>query len=383
MGKTMNSTRAGTRWLLAGCGVLSLGLSGPAAAAPAQTPTAVGPPLTVVHQFGDDFRLVGIGVSKTGRVFATAPSARARGGLSMVEVDTRTRHPRPYPNAAWNEIRPEADGKPEWGLVQALWDDANDHLWALDTGIARGNSPIAPKLVEFDLRTNQPIRTYAFEGVVTIKDALNDVRVDVRHRTAYLTAAGNRGGIVVLDLATGRSRLVLAGDRSAVADPKQHLMIGDHEARRPDGSPVVIQTDGVALSPDARWLYYRPLTDHNYWRVPTAALRDASLSPADLSRQVQYLGSAALSGGLIMDKAGTLFAGDVEHATVVALTLDGDHLTSRVFVRAPGQLAWADGFAISGRYLYIADSHLNEVAFKNHLPLSGPFTIFKVKLPPE
>ena len=38
--------------------------------------------------------------------------------------------------------------------------------------------------------------------------------------------------------------------------------------------------------------------------------------------------------------------------------------------------------AISGGDLYISDSHLNEVAFKNNLPRSGPFTIFKVKLPP-
>ena len=373
----MSWVRARMRRFLAACALAALAVFGSAAAAP----PAEGPPLTVVHQFGDDFRLVGIGVSKTGRVFATAPSARARGGLSMVEVDTRTGQVKPYPDAAWNRIRPEADGKPEWGLVQALWDDANDHLWALDTGIARAASPIPPKLVEFDLRTNQPIRVYTFDGVVTIKDALNDVRVDVPHNTAYLTVAGNRGGIVVLDLASGRSRLVLAGDRSAVADPKQHLMIGGQEAMRSDGSSVVIQTDGVALSPDAKWLYYRPLTDHNYWRIPTAALRDASLSPEALSRQVQYLGLAALSGGLIMDKAGTLFAGDVEHATVVALTLHGDRLTSRVFVRAPGQLAWADGFAISGGDLYIADSHLNELAFRNHLPRSGPFTIFKVKLP--
>jgi sugar lactone lactonase YvrE len=373
------------RWLLAAIALVAL--SPPVIAATVTTPPArpagsVGPALTVVHQFGEDFRLVGIGVSKTGRVFATAPTARARGGLSMVEVDTGTDKVTPYPDAAWNTIRPEADGKPEWGLVQALWDDADDHLWALDTGIARGNSPIPPKLVEFDLKTNQPIRIYTFEDSVTIKDALNDVRIDVPHRTAYLTAAGNRGGIVVLDLNSGHSRLVLAGDRSAVADPHQHLMIGDQQALRPDGSPVVIQTDGIALSPDTRWLYYRPLNDHNYWRVPTAALRDPSLGEAALSRKVQYLGSAAMSGGLIMDRAGTLFAGDIEHATVVALTLHGTHMTSRVFVRAPGELAWADGFAISGGDLYISDSHLNEVAFKNDLPRSGPFTIFKVKLPP-
>ena len=349
----------------------------------AAPPTAVGPALTVVHQFGDDFHLVGVGVSKTGRVFATAPTARGRGGLSMVEIDTKTDTVSPYPDAAWNAIRPAADGKPEWGLVQALWDDSADHLWALDTGIERGTTPIPPKLVEFDLKTNQPIRTYTFEDSVTIKDALNDVRIDLPHKTAYLTAAGNRGGIVVLDLASGHSRLVLAGDRSAVGDPKQHLMIGDQEALKPDGSAVVIQTDGVALSPDAQWLYYRPLTDHNYWRVPTASLRDAKLAPAALSAKVQLLGTAAISGGLIMDRAGTLFAGDIEHATVVALTLEGRRLASRVFVSAPGRLSWADGFAISGGDLYISDSHLNEVAFKNDLPRSGPFTIFKVKLPPH
>ena len=362
--------------------ILMLCLPVLAAAAPAPGAKAVGPALTVVHEFGDDFPLVGIGVSKAGRVFASAPTARAHGGISMVEIDTKTGQVAPYPDAGWNAIRPQADGKPEWGLVQALWDDAQDHLWALDTGIARGDSPIPPKLVEFDLKTNQPIRTYGFEGSVTIKDALNDVRVDLLHQTAYLTAAGNRGGIVVLDLKSGRSSLVLAGDRSTVADPRQHLMIGNQEALKPDGSPVVINTDGIALSPDTRWLYYRPLNDHNYWRVPTAALRDPRLSDAALSRRVQYLGTAAMSGGLIMDKAGTLFAGDVENATVVALTLRGTNMISRVFVRAPGQLSWADGFAISGGELYISDSHLNEVAFKNDRPRSGPFTIFKVKLPP-
>ena len=278
-------------------------------------------------------------------------------------------------------MRDAPDGKPEWGLVQALWDDTSDHLWALDTGVADSKNPIAPKLVEFDLATNQPIHTYTFEGTISVVDALNDVRVDVKNHAAYLTAAGHDGGIVVLDLDSGHSRLVLANDRSAVPSPGEHLMIGNQPAVFPNGSQVVIRTDGIALSPDARWLYYRPLNDHNYWRVETASLRDASLSAAALSKQVQFLGKGAMSGGLIMDRRGTLYAGDIEHATVVAFTIKDKAMTSRVFVKAPGELAWADGFAISGNDLYIADSHLNEVAFKNDLPRSGPFTIFKVRLP--
>jgi sugar lactone lactonase YvrE len=143
-----------------------------------------------------------------------------------------------------------------------------------------------------------------------------------------------------------------------------------------------IQADGIALSPDARWLYYRPLTDHNYWRVPTSALRDARLPDTELAKKVEYLGSSVLSGGLIMDENGTLYGGDLENRTVVSLNLtSANRLTSKVFVSDPSQLSWADGFAISGGYLYIADSHLWEIAFKNNLPRSGPFTIFKVKLP--
>jgi sugar lactone lactonase YvrE len=226
------------------------------------------------------------------------------------------------------------------------------------------------------------LRQYDFKGVVSAKDSLNDVRIDTVNNYAYLTNAGNKGSLVVLDLKTGEARQVLVGDHSTFADPSQHLMIGNEVALRPDGSVVAIHADGIALSPDAQWLYYRPLTDHNYWRVPTLALRDAKLTDAELSGKVEYLGSSVLSGGLIMDASGTLYGGDLEHRTVVALTLRPDHkLSSKVFVSDPSKLSWADGFAISGGYLYIADSRLWEVAFKNSLPRSGPFTILRVRLP--
>ncbi|WP_197086953.1 L-dopachrome tautomerase-related protein [Bradyrhizobium sp. LTSPM299] len=349
----------------------------------AQGSGRVGPPLEAVKTFGDDFRLVGIGVSAKGRVFATAPSSDVRSHFSMVEVDPKTGAITPYPDAAWNKFNEQGDGRSEWISVQALWVDRLDHLWALDSSLSKVDQRrLPPKLVEFDLSSNRVIRQYDFNGVVSAKDSLNDVRVDTVHDYAYLTNAGNEGSLVVLDLKTGVARQVLVGDRSTFADPSQHLMIGNEVALRPDGSVRATQADGIALSPDAQWLYYRPLTDHNYWRVPTSALRDAKLSEAELAGKVDYLGSAALSGGLIMDRNGTLYAGDLEHRTVVALTLTADRkLHSRIFVRDPSKLSWADGFAISGGYLYIADSHLWEVAFKNSLPRSGPFTIFKAKLP--
>jgi sugar lactone lactonase YvrE len=342
----------------------------------------IGPSLETVKTFGDDFRLVGIGVSAKGRVFATAPSSNVRSRFSMVEVDPKTGAVTPYPDAAWNNFSDQGNGKSKWVSVQALWVDKSDHLWALDSSLSKVDQDrLPPKLVEFDLSTNRVIRQYDFKGVVSAKDSLNDVRVDTLHDYAYLTNAGSKGSLVVLDLKSGEARQVLVGNRSTFADPSQHLMIGNEVALRPDGSVRATQADGIALSPDAQWLYFRPLTDHNYWRVPTSALRDAKLSEVDLAKKVEYLGSSVLSGGLIMD-GGTLYAGDLEHRTVVALTLAPDRkLRSKILVSNPSKLSWADGFAISGGYLYIADSHLWEVAFKNNLPRSGPFTIFKVKLP--
>jgi sugar lactone lactonase YvrE len=352
-------------------------------ASEAQESGKVGPPLETVKAFGDDFRLVGIGVSAKGRVFATAPSSDVRSRFSMVEVDPYTKAVTPYPDAAWNNFSEQGDSKSEWISVQALWVDKSDHLWALDSSLPKvDQGRLPPKLVEFDLSTNRVTRQYDFNGVVSATDSLNDVRIDTAHDYAYLTNAGNKGGLVVVDLKTGKARQVLAGDRSTFADPGKHLMIGNEVALRPDGSAVAVQADGIALSPDAQWLYYRPLTDHNYWRVPTAALRDLELSDSELAKKVEYLGNSVLSGGLIMDSRGTLYAGDLEHSSVVALTLTlHKKLRSRIFVSDPSKLSWADGFAISEGYLYIADSHLWEVAFKNDLPRSGPFTIFKVKIP--
>jgi sugar lactone lactonase YvrE len=363
--------------------LLSVALSSMAAyGASAEGAAKVGSALETVKAFEDNFRLVGIGVSAEGRVFATAPASQARSAYSMVEVNSKTGELKPYPDADWNKFDEQRMGSSEWISVQALWVDGKDHLWALDSSLPKiDQERLPPKLVEFDLSTNRIVRQYDFNGVVSQKDSLNDVRVDVVHNFAYLTNAGNKGSLVVLDLKTGKARQVLIGDRSTFADPKQHLMIGKDIALRPDGSVVAIQADGIALSSDSRWLYYRPLTDHNYWRVPTAALRDEKLSDAELAKKVEYLGSAVLSGGLIIDKHGTLYAGDLEQGSVVAITRTPSHtLTTKVFVRDPSKLSWADGFAISQGYLYIADSHLWEVAFKNNLPRSGPFTIFRVKL---
>ena len=103
--------------------------------------------------------------------------------------------------------------------MQALWVGKSDHLWVLDSSLPKFDQErLPPKLVEFDLSDNRVIRQYDFKGVVLAKDSLNDMRIDTLHDYAYVTNAGNKSGLVVLDLKTGNARQVMVGDRSTFAD---------------------------------------------------------------------------------------------------------------------------------------------------------------------
>lgn len=384
--QTDDSHQQMRRLVLAALGATALGALGVNVSANAAA--TLSPKLETVASFGDDFRLVGIGVSRQGRVFATAPSSVRRSRYSMVEVDPATGALTPFPDESWNTYKAGDDGAQQWISLQALWVDEEDHLWALDSSLPSVDQKRQPpKLVEFDLATRRLIRQFNYGDLVTPKDSLNDIRVDLKHGYAYLSNAGNQGGIAVTNLASGESRLLLAGDRSSVSDPDQHLMFGDRIARKLDGNVLVLQTDGIAISPDREWVYYRPLTDHHYWRVPTAALIDTSLSAEALSQRVQSLGDGALTGGLIMSGAGVLYGGDLENRTVVAFDIverDGQPaLSQTTFVGRQPQLSWADGFAIQNGYLYIADSHLHELNFSNGYPRKGKLSIFRVRLPKQ
>ncbi len=116
-------------------------------------------------------------------MFATAPASAKRSRYSMVEVYTKTGALTPYPGESWNVFKPDEDGTHQWISVQALWVDERDHLWALDSSLTSvDQTRQSPKLIEYGY-------------VVTPKDSLNDIRVDLKHGYAYLSNAGNQGGI--------------------------------------------------------------------------------------------------------------------------------------------------------------------------------------------
>ncbi|WP_438382711.1 L-dopachrome tautomerase-related protein [Asaia sp. BMEF1] len=367
----------------------SASLAAPAFAAappqPASVTTGTQPTLEVVKRFPADFNMIGVGVSRSGIVYASAPATMKRYSASVVRIDPKTGALIPFPDKNWNRFENNPTGRELWVSVPALWVDDQNHLWVLDSSLPSVDQKVLPpKLAEFDAETGRLIQIYHFGPDITPADSLNDIRVDTRTRTAYITNEWGRGGLVVMDLDTGAYRLVLANTRSGVADPDQHLHIYGELARKKDGSLPVTQDDGIALSPDRAWLYYRPLTDHHYWRIATADLLNAHLTDAELDKKAQYLGQSVMSGGIEMDACNRLWVGDIENHGLYALTFPegAKSPTTQKVYDNPEVLDWADGFAIANNWLYISDSRLDEIAFKNSRPLRDTTTIYRLSLPP-
>jgi sugar lactone lactonase YvrE len=163
----------------------------------------------------------GVTVSDTGRVFVNFPRRGDKVDFTVGEIVGSKVVP--YPSGSINEFDP-ASPTTTLSDVQSVVVDGANRLWMLDTAAPSFGTPIigGAKLVGVDLATNKVARTIVFPpDVVLTNSYLNDVRFDLRQGKggiAYITDAV-ASGIVVVDLASGRSWRRLTGDRSTLPDP--------------------------------------------------------------------------------------------------------------------------------------------------------------------
>lgn len=306
------------------------------------------PPLGTLEVFAtsDTHQWTGVAVSRSGRVFVNYPRWHEPMNFSVAELRPG-QPPAPVPDEAWQRWSPqEPDTAPSrWVCVQSVHVDALDRLWILDTGSPQlaGVVPGGAKLARVNIATNAIERVYPFApDVAPTQSYLNDVRIDTRTDTAYLTDSG-LGAIIVLDLRTGNARRLLADHPSTKAVPGFVPVIEGRELRFADGSVPQIHSDGLALSPDGVWLYYQPITGKTLHRVPTAALRDASLTPDALAARVESLGETVVTDGMEMDEHGNLYFSTLELDAVVVRRPDGSLIT----LAQDSRLAWPDSFALA------------------------------------
>jgi len=342
------------------------------------------PPLESVFK-DNTYQITGVAVSKAGRLFVNYPYWTDTYRYAVAEIG-QDGTVKPYPSAAYNTWR---EGQPvdlnHWICVQSVHVDAKDRLWVVDAASPKQNGVIsnAHRLVCFNLSTNQVEKTFPMQGIVGYDSYLNDIRVDTEREVAYVTES-KKGGIIVVDLKSGKSRLVLTGDKSVKADPAYKFVIDGHELRDNLG-PVRFQSDGLALTPDGNYLYYKPLSDNKLYRIKTEYLRNAALPAAQLSARVEDLGRVASTDGMIIDRRGNLYLGDDQAYTLYRLAGTGLATfkpNKQVLIMDKNRLMWPDSYALYNGYLYVTTSHIQHMAKNNGGKATRklPYEVLRVKI---
>jgi sugar lactone lactonase YvrE len=276
----------------------------------------------------------GLAVSKTGRVFVNYPRWSEDLLMSVGEW-RKDGSVRAYPNTDINSWKSGEDPAKKFVCVQSVYIDDQDRLWVLDPAnpMFRGIVDDGPKLVRIDLSRDTIARTYLFDEEIAPKESyLNDVRIDTRTETAFITDSG-RGAIVVVDLKTGSARRRLEGHPSTRAEPIQVVI---------DGTPFpgVVHSDGIALDATGGWLYYQALTGRTLYRVPTESLRDETLGEPELVERVEAFAESGVSDGLLFDPKG-IYLSSLEDG---AIKRAGPGGRVETLIRDP-RIVWPDSFA--------------------------------------
>lgn len=326
--------------------------------------------------------VIGLSVNSQNRVFVSFPNYDGDGNLALAEV--RDGKISPYPSRDWNTKGPYAS---HFLRIQDLFVDANDMLWVLDSKPApagnifrdgNGGDQGAFKLVKINTRTNNVEKTYFFDGLDKQHAALNDVRVDTKNGYAYLSDPG-LAAIVVLDLKTGKTRTLLEKTRFTLADTDVVLTYGGKEMRNKAGKPFSSNVNGVALTHDSKYFYFKPINKRQLFRIATAYLRDGSLSEEEVESKVQPMGNVGVTHGLIAAKNGNIYLTSSESYSITYLSPDG---RIHRLVHDP-RLIWPDSMGIgSDGYLYVSCAQIQRQPSWNggKDETDYPYRIYKVHL---
>ncbi|AIO37951.1 NHL repeat family protein [Burkholderia cenocepacia] len=330
----------------------------------------------------------GVTVTERGRIFVNFP--RWGDAVPFTVGEVRDGRVVAYPNAEIN--RADASRPATHFLsVQSVVADGRGRLWVLDTAAPNFSEPVAggAKLVAIDLDTNRVVKTIVFPAnVMRTQTYVNDVRFDFRvgkAGVAYVTdsSLSGVGGLIVMDLDSGKAIRRLTGDVSTSADPAFVPVVEGQTLKLRDANgtskPFSVASDGIALSADGKTLYYCPLSSRHLYSIPTAMLRDPSISDAQLAAAVTDLGEKGASDGLASDANGNIYAGDYEHDSIRRLQPGGEW---RTIVHDP-RVLWPDTLSVGADgYLYFTANQLHRqpVFHGGKDEREKPYALFRVRI---
>lgn len=283
--------------------------------------------------------------------------------------------PRPYPDAA---------AQPELRFVFGMTVDAQNRLWlTCPATLDRART----RLIAYDLAANRKVLDRELANGVG--RFAQDLRVSPDGRTLFLADTGafrlTHAAIVVVDVQSWTAREVLAADPWTQA---QDLTIGTRSGPYRLGFGLLsfqVGVDGIALSKDGDWLYFATMSHGTLYRVRTAPLLDAALSPGELARHVEKVGPKPLSDGIELAPDGAVLITDIEHGGIARLDAGG-HLETLVRLE---QVTWADGVHVmaSGEVLFTDSAipayidQLLRPPLLARLSAGKPYHIYRFRLP--
>jgi len=340
--------------------------------------TAIAPAaeLQEVASFPDK-QITGVGVSPTsGRIFVNFPYWSDDHSISVAEIVNG--QPKAFPNDEWNKAGP-ADS--HFICVQSVVVDDLDNLWVLDPAAPKMQEIVkgGPKLVKIDLATNQVLQTIPFgEDVAPKKSYLNDVRIDTRTNTAFITESG-RGAIIVVDLKSGKARRLLDGHPSTQPEEDVKLVVdGKALIDQQKKTPPQIASDGIALDAKNGYLYYHALTAHTLYRIKTSFLRDEKLSKAELESKVENVGRTSASDGMLEGQDGSVYLTDLENSAIARW----DPANKRVEqIIADKRLLWPDTLSWGPKgEMYVTASQIENMPRfnKGKSTRTEPYKLWKI-----
>lgn len=341
--------------------------------------------LETVAAFGD-YQPIGLSVSSTNRVFVSFPYTKGKPyEYGLTEIINGKKQP--FPNEKWNRATGNEDQ--HFVRVQDLYVDAEDMLWVLDSkpasnGSIFGNSKEKTKegyfkLVKIDLQTDTVARVYHFEDLNKKASGLNDIRVDTSKNLAYLSDPG-QSAIVVLDLKTGNTRTVLKNIEATEADPDVVLTYNGKEMRGKDGKAFSSNVNGIALTKDNKFLYFKPINKLNISRIETRYLADSTLSDTKLQSKVENIGEVGITHGLVADAHSNIYLTSSTDYSIRYLSLDGKVHT----LVQDSRLLWPDSLGIgTDGYLYFTCAQLQRQPEWNDgkSRVEPPYRAYRVRLP--
>jgi sugar lactone lactonase YvrE len=284
----------------------------------------------------------------------------------------------PFPDVEWNKYSPNEPGT-HFVNVQDLYTDNRNCLWVLDSSPGGNGADGRFKLVKINLDNNKVTRIYNFDDLPKDKSALNDVRVDNSRQLAYLSDPGLKA-IVILDLNTGKSRIVLQNDKSTLPQPGFVLHLDGKDVVDSKGKPFVSAVNGIALTSDNRYFYFRAINQTKLYRIKTIYLANTALSAGKLSAKVELVAETGVCHGMTADSKGNIYLSNSPDHAIQYVTPNGKvH-----FLIKNERIIWPDSMGIgSDGYLYFSCSQMNRLPQYNNSEdkTEYPYRVYKVKLP--